>query len=180
MSTPSDHPFAAFIGIDWADAKHDVCLQAVGSNKREHTTLANRPQDIDAWACTLRKHFQGQPLAVCLEITRGPIVYALQKYDFFVLFPVNPETLAQYRKAFAPSGAKDDPTDAQLQLELLIHHRDKLRVLTLLVRGHGNGARLLSTARYQRRRCAIQASEDYSRSCQPHSCGASSAQRLAQ
>jgi transposase len=129
MSPPSDHRFAAFIGIDWADAKHDVCLQAVGSNKREHATLANRPQDINTWACTLRERFQGQPLAVCLEIARGPIVYALQKYDFFVLFPVNPETLAQYRKAFAPSGAKDDPTDAQLQLELLIHHRDKLRVL---------------------------------------------------
>jgi len=129
MSPPSDGSFAAFIGIDCADAKHDICLQAVGSNKLEHAILVNRPQDIDAWACTLRKRFHGQPLAVCLEITHGPIVYALQKYDFFLLFPVNPETLARYRKAFAPSGAKDDPTDAQLQLELLVHHRDKLRVL---------------------------------------------------
>jgi hypothetical protein len=24
--------FAAFVGIDWADAKHDVCLQAVGDD----------------------------------------------------------------------------------------------------------------------------------------------------
>lgn len=129
MTAPSGSPFAAFIGIDWADVKHDICLQTAGSDQREVTTLMHRPQDIDAWACALRGRFQGQPLAVCLEITRGPIVYALQKYDFFVLFPVNPETLAQYRKAFAPSGAKDDPSDAQLQLELLLHHRDKLRVL---------------------------------------------------
>ena len=27
--------FAAFIGIDWADRKHDVCLQAAGASKRE-------------------------------------------------------------------------------------------------------------------------------------------------
>ena len=26
----NEEQFAAFIGIDWADAKHDLCLQAVG------------------------------------------------------------------------------------------------------------------------------------------------------
>jgi hypothetical protein len=26
----SDRPFTAHIGIDWADAKHDICLQAAG------------------------------------------------------------------------------------------------------------------------------------------------------
>ena len=54
------------------------------------------------------------------------MVYALQRYAFLVLFPVNPSTLAQYRKAFHVSGAKDDPTDAQLALDLLITHPEKL------------------------------------------------------
>jgi hypothetical protein len=27
MKRQSDIEFAAFIGIDWADAKHDICLQ---------------------------------------------------------------------------------------------------------------------------------------------------------
>jgi hypothetical protein len=45
------------------------------------------------------------------------------------LFPVNPATLAKYRQAFTPSRAKDDPTDAELALELLRCHRDKLRCL---------------------------------------------------
>ena len=57
------------------------------------------------------------------------LVYALQKYHFLVLFPVNPATLAKYRQAFTPSHAKDDPTDAELALELLRGHRDKLRRL---------------------------------------------------
>jgi transposase len=37
--------------------------------------------------------------------------------------------LARYREAFTPSRAKDDPTDAELQLELLLWHRDKLKPL---------------------------------------------------
>jgi hypothetical protein len=66
---------------------------------------------------------------VCLEIAKGPLVYALQKYDFLVLFPVNPATLAKYREAFTPSHAKAHPTDAEIALERLIYHRHKLKAL---------------------------------------------------
>jgi transposase len=125
---PTDE-FAAFVGIDWADAKHDVCLQAAGSQKREFSVLEHQPDTIDAWVSTLRTRFKGQPIAICLELNKGPIVSALGKYDFLVLFPVNPLTLARYREAFTPSHAKDDPSDAELQLELLRTHRDKLKPL---------------------------------------------------
>ncbi len=128
--TPQSNPeFAAFIGIDWADAKHDICLQAAGSSKREFAVLSHRPDAIDEWAAALRQRFGGQAVAVCLEIARGPLVYALQKHDFFVLFPVNPATLAKYRQAFQPSHAKGDPADAQIALEILLCHRDKLKPL---------------------------------------------------
>jgi transposase len=46
-----------------------------------------------------------------------------------VLFPVNPFTLAKSREAFTPSRATDDPTDAELQVALLLTHRDKLTPL---------------------------------------------------
>jgi transposase len=46
-----------------------------------------------------------------------------------VLFPVNPAMLAKYREAFVPSRAKDDPTDAEIALELLVRHREKLQAL---------------------------------------------------
>jgi len=48
--------------------------------------------------------------------------------DFLYLYPVNPQTLSQFRKAFYPSGAKDDPIDAELLLEILTTHRQHLRV----------------------------------------------------
>jgi transposase len=122
--------FAAFVGLDWADAKHDICLQAAGTARREFGSLEHSPEAIDAWVQTLRTRFNGQPIAVCLELKQGPIVSALRNYDFLVLFPVNPLTLAKYREAFTPSHAKDDPTEAELQGELLLKHRDKLTPLT--------------------------------------------------
>jgi transposase len=129
MKSQPDTEFAAFIGIDWADAKHDICLQVANTEKREFAVLLHRPDAIDQWACSLRQRFQSRPVAVCLELAKGPLVYALQKHDFLVLFPVNPATLAKYREAFTPSHAKDDPTDAEYQLELLVLHRDKLKAL---------------------------------------------------
>jgi Transposase len=123
--TPTSHnTFAAFIGIDWADAKHDGCLQAAGAAKREYFQLEHTPAAIDAWVTTLRTRFHGQPVALCLELNKGPLVFALRTYDFLVLFPINPLTLARYREAFTPSRAKDDPSDAALQLALLLTHRD--------------------------------------------------------
>ena len=51
-----------------------------------------------------------------------------QKNDSLILFPVNPATLAKIREAFTPSHAKADPSDAEIALELLLCHRDKLKV----------------------------------------------------
>ena len=130
MKQQASEVFAAFAGLDWADAKHDVCLQAAGTAQREFLRLEHSPEEISAWVQTLRTRFNGQPVAVCLELTKGPIVSALRNYDFLVLFPVNPLTVAKYREAFTPSRAKDDPTDAELQVELLLKHRDKLTPLS--------------------------------------------------
>ena len=37
--------------------------------------------------------------------------------------------LAKYREAFTPSRAKDDPTDAELALDLLVRHRERFQPL---------------------------------------------------
>ena len=129
MTPQAPEAFAAFVGLDWADATHDICLQVAGSTRREFLRLEHRPEVIDAWVCTLRTRCNGQPIAVCLELKKGPMVSARQNSDFLVLFPVNPLTVATYREAFTPSRAKDDPTDAELQVEILLKHRDKLTPL---------------------------------------------------
>jgi transposase len=122
------HQFTAYVGIDWADLKHDICLQPAGSEQREFDCFVHKADRIEQWAQSLHQRFGGQ-IAVALELAKGPIVYALQKYDFLVLFPINPSTLAKYREAFTPSHAKDDPTDAELALDLLMRHPERFAPL---------------------------------------------------
>jgi len=129
MKHPTEDRFAAVIGIDWAHAKHDLCLRAAGSEVLERSVLKHSPEAIDDWVRELRKRFGQGLIAVALELDKGPLVYALQKYEGFVLFSVNPTTLAKYREAFTPSGAKDDPTDAELALQLLLRHPEALKGL---------------------------------------------------
>jgi transposase len=128
MNVLADSPFTAFVGIDWADSKHDVCIQAADSEHREFDRISHRVDQLEQWAQALHERFGGA-IAVALELSKGPIVYALQKYDFFVIFPVNPSTLAKYREAFKPSRAKDAPTDAELALDLLLRHPDRFKPL---------------------------------------------------
>ena len=120
-------PFAAFVGIDWADQKHDVCVMEAGSTKIESDVLNHRPEDLREWVAQLRQRFGGRLVAICLEQSRGPLIYALMKYEFLVLYPIAPKRLARYREAIqTTSGAKDDPTDAGLLLDYLMRHREQL------------------------------------------------------
>jgi len=118
--------FAAFLGIDWADTKHDLCLITATTQQKEFRTLKHTPEALQDFFLDLRRRFAGQPIAVAVEQSRGPLIFALLKYEFLTLYPIHPTTLARYREAFSPSGAKDDPTDAEYAAELLLHHRDRL------------------------------------------------------
>jgi len=121
--------FAAWVAIDWADQKHAWALEIPGSSKRESGSLDHTPEAVEVWAMELRRRFGGQRVAVALEQSRGPLVFMLTKYEHLVIFPVHPTVLVNYRKSFRPSGAKDDPSDADLLLDILRLHRDKLRRL---------------------------------------------------
>ena len=128
MNTLNTTSFTAFIGIDWADAKHDICIQSADGDEREFDVIPHQVERIDEWAHAMRQRF-GSPIAVAVELSKGPIVYALQKHDCFVIFPVNPSTLAKYREAFQPSRAKDDPTDAELAVDLILRHHERFKPL---------------------------------------------------
>lgn len=147
LSSPLE--IAAWVGIDWADPKHVISLQAADSPRVESRVLLQKPEELQDWINGLRKRFGGRPVAVALEQSRGPLLYALMQTDFLILYPINPKTLAKHRESLYPSGAKDDPRDADLlreliqrypahfrawkpedpltrQLQLLVEHRRKL------------------------------------------------------
>jgi len=128
METPASVPeVVAWIGLDWADQRHEIRLRAAGSEGTESFTVEQKPEVLHAWVGQLRARFPQGKIAVALEQSRGAVIYALMNYDFLLLYPIPPKTLARYREAFATSGAKSDPSDAGLLLELVYTHADRLR-----------------------------------------------------
>jgi transposase len=121
--------FAAFVAIDWADQKHVWCWQAADSKERQHGEIRHTPEAVEAWVATLSARFPGQPIALAVEQSRGALVFMLSKYEQLHLYPIHPRAAAQFRAALYPSGAKDDPVDADLLLDLLVYHRDRFRRL---------------------------------------------------
>lgn len=128
MNQLAETAFTAFVGIDWADAKHDIYLESADGEVKEFDCISSRPESVASWALAVYERFGG-PIAVAVELQKGPVVSALLKHDFFVLFPINPLMLARYREAFTPSRAKDDPTDAELAVDLITRHPERFKPL---------------------------------------------------
>jgi transposase len=120
-----DH-IAAYIGLDWGDERHSVHLQTAAGTIEQHA-LEHRAEVLHEWIAQLQRRFPEGTIAVALEQCRGAVVHALLRYDRFILYPINPKALARYRAVFGSSGAKADPLDSALLLDLVVRHRDKLR-----------------------------------------------------
>ncbi|MDI6775474.1 MAG: transposase [Verrucomicrobiota bacterium] len=120
--------YAVVIGIDWAHTIHVLSMRDM-TGQITAMELEQSPEAIRRWIEDLKAKYPGQRIAVAMEQTKGPLAYALREYvDVLDLYPVNPMTLASFRKAWATSGAKDDPSDADFLRLLLEKHRELLRL----------------------------------------------------
>lgn len=73
MNTLITHSFTAFVGIDWADRRHDVCIQAANSQPREFAVIPHKVELINEWAQSLVQRF-GSPIAVAVVVERSDCV----------------------------------------------------------------------------------------------------------
>ena len=78
---------------------------------------------------SLKQRYPNQQIAVACELKKGRLIYTLAKYKHLTLFTNNPSAVANYRKAFTLSNAKDDPSDALIQVGILTLHMDKLTAI---------------------------------------------------
>ena len=127
MNIPSQFPCQATVGLDWADQKHDVFVRfANGDSYRRK--IDSRPEAIQEWLLELRSTCGQGKIAIALEQRRGALFYHLCTHLSWIdLYPINPHSLASFRKTFFSSRAKDDPVDSQLLEELLRTHPERLR-----------------------------------------------------
>ncbi len=118
---------AAYVGWDWADKKHQLCMQVAGQTGMEQRQIDADPASVHGWANQMLERFEGQTIGVCIENSRGRVIWALMDYPHIELYPVNPKAAQSYRAAFHSSGKKDDPVDAEMQMKMLAGHQDDLR-----------------------------------------------------
>jgi len=123
----NDTPIALWVGLDWADKKHSVAVRSAQGSKVKACELEQKPQVLDEFLLGLHQQYPQGRIAVCLEQSRGPVLYQLMKHDFVLIYPINPRCLSDFRGVFKVSGAKGDPTDADLLCELGLKHADRLR-----------------------------------------------------
>jgi transposase len=116
-----------WLGIDWADQKHRWAMRIDGEARIQQGELEHSPEAVEQFVSGLALRFPSQRVAVALEQSRGALIFMLGKYEHLVLYPIHPNALDHYRKSLYPSGAKSDPVDAALILDLLYRHPERLR-----------------------------------------------------
>ena len=135
-----------FIGMDWADQKHDVYV-IDRNGKGFHRVLEHSAENIEAWVGEMLKLAGGQPIAIMLEQSRGALIYALMFREDVLLYPINPKQLARYRESY-PGGGKNDPTDAMYLARMLSE-----RITTLKAwQPDDENTRLIANLSQQRRK----------------------------
>ena len=121
-SSDSSLAFSAFIGIDRSDRVIDAtCLDPSG-NHLGHQQVSTKPAALQEWLYAQRDAFPEGSLAICIEQPCANLSAFFSRFDFVVLFLINPATLKRWREAFQVSRAKDDRNDSR-HLAELIHQR---------------------------------------------------------
>ncbi len=114
----------AWVGFDWGDRRHAFAIQDC-SGQKWIGSLDHSPEHLHRWLKELGQKYRSVFLAI--EGTPAPVMAVMVQYPWLTLYPINPASSDRFRKAFAPSGAKDDLPDAQVLLDMVRSHADKFR-----------------------------------------------------
>ena len=152
-----------FVGVDWAEDHHDVCVMdtdgQVRSKGRVSNDLAGIAKIHDLIGRAIPADLDDDPeVIVGIETDRGLLVRALVAVGYRVL-AVNPLGVDRYRDRSRVSGAKSDPGDARVLADMVRtdahQHRavaadsDLAEAIKLVARSH-------QSAIWSRRRLANQ------------------------
>jgi hypothetical protein len=118
-----------FVGVDWAEDHHDVCVMdpegtVLGKRRVPHSIsgIGELHELIGAHAG------DDEQVVVGIEIDRGLVVTSLVAAGYEV-FAINPLASSRYRDRHGVSGAKSDPGDAKVLADLVRTDRHNHRPL---------------------------------------------------
>jgi transposase len=108
-----------FLGVDWAEEHHDICLLDADGNRLEKARVPEGIEGVRRIHALVANHAE-EPgeVAVGIETDRGLLVGALIGAGYHV-YAVNPLAVNRYRERHAVSRAKSDKADAKLLADLV-------------------------------------------------------------
>ncbi len=108
-----------FVGIDWAEKHHDVCLMDEAGATLQLFRVAEGVKGLERLHAAIVEHAQDPgEVVVGIETDRGLLVGALLAAGYEV-FAINPMSVDRYRDRHSTSGAKSDPGDAKVLADLV-------------------------------------------------------------
>lgn len=122
-----ERAFSWFIGIDWGETKHQVCVMDAAGRERGSRAFSHRGSGLRALVEWLRERTEAAPPSVAVGIERpdGPVVATLLAAGYCV-HAINPRQISHFRKFSSHAGNKDDQRDARWLSEAL---RTNLQVM---------------------------------------------------
>jgi len=118
-----------FVGIDWAEAHHDVCLVDESGQVLAKRRVDEGLEGVGKLHALVAEYAQ-EPASVVIgiETDRGLLVGSLLAAGYQV-FAINPLAASRYRDRHATSGAKSDPGDARVLADLVRTDRHQHRAV---------------------------------------------------
>lgn len=135
-----------FVGIDWAEASHAVCVLAEDGRVVATQQIPDSAAGVSTLQGLLARHAtESSEVIIGLETDRGLMVRALLAAGY-QLYAINPLAASRYRDRHTTSRSKSDPGDAKMLAELvrtdrqnhreLLPDSDAVEALQMLTRSH--------------------------------------------
>jgi transposase len=108
-----------FVGVDWAEAHHDVHVADEGGVRLVKARLPEGVEGIARFHELVGAHVEDPTeVVIGIETDRGLFVAALVAAGYGV-YAVNPMSTSRYRDRHSSSGAKSDAGDAQVLCDMV-------------------------------------------------------------
>jgi transposase len=116
-----------FVGVDWAEAHHDVCVLDREGRVLAKGRVAEGVEGLARLHAIVAEHAEDpSEVVVGIELDRGLLVGSLVETGYHV-YAINPFAVSRYRDRHATSGAKSDPGDAKVLADLVRTDRQNHR-----------------------------------------------------
>ncbi len=137
-----------FVGIDWAEAHHDICVLDESGAILAKRRIADGLEGVGQLHALLADHAaEPHQVVIGMETDRGLLVGTLRAAGY-QLYAINPLAASRYRERHVTSRAKSDPGDAKVLADLVRTDRHNHRPvagdselaasLQVLARAHQN------------------------------------------